>query len=375
VAHDDKTEAPTPKRKREARQEGRIPRSAELGTWSALLLATFIVPMAIGHASAGVLDLFERALALMAAPDAGAAVGLVGAGARTTLLGTAPIAAAMLLCGVGVNLAQTGLVLSAKKLKPKAERLNPLAGLKRLFSPESAWNGAKVLLRTAVLAVVAWMPLRRTAAELTALDRPPMAELVAATGETAVVVVRLVAAVGLLLGVLDYALSRRRTMKGMRMTKQEVRDENRNSEGDPMVRHHIRQRQREMSRNRMIAAVADASVVVVNPTHVAVALRYTPGQGAPVLVARGKGEVATRIRAEAERHRVPMVRDVPLAWALHDTGTLDRPIPAELFEAVARVLAFVLTVGRRAAVLGGAVSLNRASAAPIPPPAARTAAA
>jgi flagellar biosynthetic protein FlhB len=360
VAHDDKTEAPTPKRKREARQEGRIAKSAELGTWGALLLATFVMPMAIGHAGAGVLDLFEQSAALMASPDPGAAVGLVGTGARAAMLGAAPIAAAMLLCGVGVNLAQTGLVLSTKKLKPKGERINPLAGFKRLVSPESGWNAVKVLLRTAVLAVVAWMPLRRTAAELTALDRPPLAELVAQTGQSAIVVVRLVAAVGLLLGVLDYALARKRIMKGMRMTKQEVRDENRNSEGDPMVRHHIRQRQREMTRNRMIAAVADATVVVVNPTHVAVALRYTPGQGAPMVVARGKGEVASRIRAEAERHRVPMVRDVSLAWALHDAGAVDRPIPAELFEAVARVLAFVLTVGRRAATLGGAVSLNRA---------------
>lgn len=360
MAHDDKTEAPTPKRKREARAEGRIPRSAELGTWSALLLATFVVPMAIRHAGTGVVEVFEQSTALMAQPDPGAAVGLMGAGARAAVLGVAPIALAMLLCGVGVNLAQTGLVLSAKKLKPKAERLNPVAGFKRLFAPESGWNAVKVLLRTAVLGLVAWMPLRRTAASLTALDRPPLTDLVSQTAHSSIVVVRLVAAVGLLLGVLDYALARRRIMKGMRMTKQEVRDENRNSEGDPMVRHHIRQRQREMSRNRMIAAVADATVVVVNPTHVAVALRYTPGQGAPLLVARGKGEVASRIRAEAERHRVPMVRDVPLAWALHDTGALDRPIPAELFEAVARVLAFVLTVGRKAAVLGGAVSLNRA---------------
>lgn len=359
MAHDDKTEAPTPKRKRDARKEGQIPRSPELGTWGALLLASFVLPASIGHAAGGVTDLLERSLGLMAAPDEAAATGLLGSGARTALLGALPIAVAMLAFGIGVNVAQTGLVLSTAKLKPKADRLNPFKGFKRMVSAEAGWNATKVLLRTGALALAAWLPLRHAAAQLTALDRPALPELVGMTATSAIVVVRLVAAVGLLLGVLDYALARRRIMKGMRMTKQQVRDEHRNAEGDPMVRQQLRQRQREVSRNRMIAAVADATVVVVNPTHVAIALRYEPGKGAPVLVARGKGEVATRIREQAERHRVPMIRDVPLAWALHDTGTLDRPIPADLFEAVARVLAFVLTVGRRAAALGGAVSLNR----------------
>lgn len=360
MAHDDKTEAPTPKRKREARKEGRIAKSPELGTWGALLLASYLLPMGIAHAGRGAVDVFHQAADLMAEPDSGAILGLVGTGAKAALVGAAPIGGAMLVLGVLVNLAQTGGAVSPAKLKPKGERLNPVAGFKRMVSPEAGWNLVKVLLRTVVLALAAWLPLRQASDRLSRLDRPPITEVAAETASAAITIVRLVAVVGLVLGILDYALARRRITKGMRMTKQEVRDEHRNAEGDPMVRHHIRQRQREMSRNRMIAAVADATVVVVNPTHVAVALRYVAGQGAPVLVARGKGEVATRIRAAAEQHRVPMVRDVALAWALHDTGAIDRPIPADLFEAVARVLAFVLTVGRRAAALGGAVSLNRA---------------
>lgn len=360
MAHDDKTEAPTPKRKREARKDGRIPRSPELGTWGALLLASLLLPMAIGRAAHGVGEVFRESTGVMASPEPGAALALVGTAARTTMLAVLPIAGAMVVFGVAVNVAQTGLVLSGKKLKPTAERLNPLAGFKRMFSAEAGWNAVKVLLRTAILALAAWLPLRHVAAELALANRPPLSELVLEAGEAALVVVRTVAALGLVLGILDYAMARRRIMKGLRMTKQEVRDEHRNAEGDPLVRHAIRQRQREMSRNRMIAAVADATVVVVNPTHVAVALRYVPGQGAPVLVAKGKGEIARRIREQAETHRVPLVRDVPLAWALHDTGTLDRPIPAELFTAVAKVLAFVLTVGRKAAGMGGAVSLRSA---------------
>ena len=144
------------------------------------------------------------------------------------------------------------------------------------------------------------------------------------------------------------------------MTKQEVKEEHRRSEGDPLVKGKIREKQRQVSRNRMLAAIADASVIVVNPTHVAVALRYD-GTGAPRVVAKGKGELARRIRELAEEHRVPIVRDVALAWALHDTCPLDHPIPEELYGAVAKVLAFVMTVGKRAAAIGGVLSLPAAT--------------
>lgn len=349
----DKTEAPTPKRKREARRDGRIARSPELSTWGAALLASFVLPMGLARAGAAVDDVFRRTAAVVARPDRAEALGLVGAGGRAVVTGVVPLALAMAAFAVVANLAQGGLVVSSKRLKPSTERLNPVKGFKRLFSVESAWNALKVLVRTTVLAGAAWLPLRAALARLGSTELPPLRTLLAQVGAQALDMVRVVAAAGLLLGLVDYAVVRRRVSKSMRMTKQEVRDEHRQSEGDPMVRGQIRARQREMSRNRMIAAVADASVVIVNPTHVAVALRYEAGGGAPRLVAKGRGEVARRIREEAERHRVAMVRDVPLARALHDACDLDQPIPAELYEAVARVLAFVLTVGRRAASLGG----------------------
>jgi flagellar biosynthetic protein FlhB len=130
------------------------------------------------------------------------------------------------------------------------------------------------------------------------------------------------------------------------MTKQEVKDEYRQSEGDPMTRSRIRQRQMEVSRNRMMAAVAVSSVVVVNPTHIAVALEYRPDLGAPRVVAKGQGFIAQRIREEAEKHNVPIVRDVPLARTLHSACKLGQAIPADLYEAVARLLAFVFNLKR-----------------------------
>jgi flagellar biosynthetic protein FlhB len=145
-------------------------------------------------------------------------------------------------------------------------------------------------------------------------------------------------------------------MQGMRMTKQQVKDEHRQSDGDPHVKGQIRQRQLAIGRNRMISAVADANVVIVNPTHVAVALRYDAGRGAPRVVAKGKGEVARRIREEAERHGVPLVRDIPLARTIESSVRLGGEIPADLYEAVARILAFLGQIGHRN-VMGGIVRI------------------
>ena len=133
------------------------------------------------------------------------------------------------------------------------------------------------------------------------------------------------------------------------MTKQEVKDENKQSEGDPQVKAQIRSRQHAMSRNRMMAAVPDATAVIVNPTHIAIAIRYAPGDLAPTVVAKGRGAIALRIREEAERHGVPIMRDIPLARALHASCEIGQDIPVDLYEAVARILAIVMALGKRAA--------------------------
>jgi flagellar biosynthetic protein FlhB len=161
-----------------------------------------------------------------------------------------------------------------------------------------------------------------------------------------------VALAGLVMGLADYAYQRRRVGKQLRMSRHEVKQEHKQSEGDPLLKGAIRSRQMAMSRNRMMSAVADADVVLVNPTHVAVALRYQPDRGAPRVVAKGAGHVATRIREAADRHRVPMVADVPLARALHAACELDQEIPVELFTAVAHVLAFVLSLRAKGASSG-----------------------
>jgi flagellar biosynthetic protein FlhB len=174
-----------------------------------------------------------------------------------------------------------------------------------------------------------------------------LAGTAAGIADTAVSLVRNAAAAGLAMAAADYGVQRRRVTKQLKMSRHDVKQEMKQTDGDPHLRGAIRRRQLALGRTRMIANVATADVVVVNPTHIAVALRYEPARGAPRVVAKGAGVTATRIREEAERRRVPTVQDVPLARALNRACEVNDPIPAELFTAVARVLAFVMALRAR----------------------------
>jgi len=175
-------------------------------------------------------------------------------------------------------------------------------------------------------------------------------------------IIRAAAGAGLVLAIADYGMARRRTNKQLMMTKEDVKEEHRRSEGDPHVKGQIRQRQFEMARQRMMSDLEKADVVMVNPTHVAVALRYEPAKGAPRVVAKGAGLIATKIREKAAEHRIPMVMDVPLTRALYKSCELGDEIPAEFFGAVARVLAFVMMMKTKGSAAGLHTNVLGASA-------------
>jgi flagellar biosynthetic protein FlhB len=190
------------------------------------------------------------------------------------------------------------------------------------------------------------MPVLLTAGGL------PVSELLNAASSGTVALLQAAVAAGLVLAVADIFVIMKRNRKKTMMTKKEVTDENKAAEGDPLIKSQRRSRQLMMSRNRMIASVADANVVLVNPTHVAVALKYEPGKSAPRVVAKGVGHVAARIRVQAETNQVPIVQDVPLARALHAACEIGDEIPTELYNAVARVLAFVMALQKRGSTAG-----------------------
>lgn len=338
---EEKTEKATPRKNKENRKEGQVPRTQELGGWSSMLLVGMALPMLLGHELGALRDLMITCLTATERPDARLAGELLGRGLKHVALTLVLLGTGVMVAGVAATLAQGGFYLATKAVKPKWSKLNPISGAKRVFGPQALWEGAKMLLKSSLVGILAYGVVSSMLPLLGGLvPIPAVLEIVA---DKALGLIRNVAIAGLVMAVADYGFQRRRVGKQTRMTKNEVKQEHKNAEGDPLVKSAIRSRQLAAARNRMMADVPTADVVLVNPTHVAVALRYDAEHGAPRVVARGAGAIAARIREAAAEHRVPLVRDVPLARALHSSTQVGQEIPPELFGAVAQVLAYVIT--------------------------------
>jgi len=262
----------------------------------------------------------------------------------------------MLLTAMGMaivgGVAQGGLKISSKRFKPKFEHLNIGKGIKRWFGVQAAWGLAKTLLKFAVIGIVGWVILSAAAQQAMGSAGWSLTASVGGAVASAIKMIRMTAYLGLVIAAFDYIVERRRVNKGMMMSVDEIKREHRQSDGDPHQKGALRQRAREISRNRMMSNVATADVVLVNPTHVAVALKYEPGGGAPTVVAKGAGVMATRIRAEAVKHHRPMVADIPLARALFAVCEVGQEIPVDLYDAVARILAFIMALRSRGSAEG-----------------------
>lgn len=359
----EKTEKPTPKRRKENRKEGQVARTQELGGWSALLLVGMALPSLLGRELDALRELMATSLSAGRTATPEIALELLGdgfwhVGKALVLLGTG-----VMVVGVAGALAQGGFFLATKSVKPKFSKLNPLKGAKRIFGPQALWEGAKMLLRSAVVAGLVWAAVKSLMPLIGGLV--PIPVVLASVSSDASGLIRNIALAGLVMAVVDYAVQRRRVGKQTRMSKEEVKQEHKQSEGDPLVKSAIRSRQLAAARNRMMQDVPTADVVLVNPTHVAVALRYEPERGAPRVVARGAGAIAAAIRERAGEHRVPLVRDVPLARALYSSTQVGQEIPPELFAAVAQVLAFVIS--RRSRGASGGEHRSPRSEAELPP--------
>jgi flagellar biosynthesis protein FlhB len=348
----EKTEKPTAQKLKQARKDGQIPRTQELGTWLGAAAASVLLPMIVGRAFGSVRQLFVQIGTVADDPQPAALSALMGQALFAFLGAVLPIALGMMLVGTLASAAQGGVVLSGKGIKPTFSKLNPLPGLKRMFGTHGLWESIKALIKTIALAVVIWATSDKAQHLVSASGALPLSEVTRVFTESAVLMFRVVGITGLAIALADYLVVRHQTMSKLKMSQYEIKQEHKSSEGDPHMKAQRRATQMAMSRNRMMSEVADADVLLINPTHVAVALRYEPLRGAPRVVAKGSGEVATRLRARAEECRVPMVQDIPLARALHGSCDIGQEVPAQLFTAVARVLAFVMHLSNRG-VRGG----------------------
>lgn len=341
----DKQFDPTPQRREQFRKEGRIPRAKD----AAGVAATAAVVVVL----LGSREVLSRAAHVLFASTLGdlGALGRAGGGrALSTAAGAlvamaAPAALAAALAATAVGLAQSGLELRPDAVGLKPERLNPLNGLRQLFSfKHGASETALGLLRVGLVGYVTWRALDRELPALVTLSRVPVD---AALGRCAEAVARVTGHALLTLAAIaaaDYAWNWWTIEQEMKMTRRELTEETKAQEGDPKVKGQIRARARAMIRKRSLANVKKADVVVTNPTHVAVALRYGPNDPAPVVIAKGHDELALQIRAEARRHGIPILENRPLARALDAEVPIGRAVPGKHFAAVARVLAWVYRV-------------------------------
>jgi flagellar biosynthetic protein FlhB len=350
VADHSKTEKPTARRLREARKDGQFPRTQDPATWLAIAAGAALVPHSFGVLADEVTAMLARLPDVAADPTPARALTAVAQLPQAVLVAAAPVGLASAAAAV-LAMAAQGVHMTTKTMRFKASRLSPRQGIKRMLGARAAWEAVKALVKVVVVATVVVALGRSLVPDLVGRGPQPLAAAFATLATGLRTLVWAAAATGLLLAGADYAYQRRTVMKQLRMTPREIKDESRQTEGDPMVKSAIRARQLAMSRNRMLASVATADVLLVNPTHYAVALRYEAGKGAPRVVAKGTDALAQKIRELARKSAVPVVEDKPLTRLLYRVCDLEDEIPAELYVAVARILAFVLAL-RRPAVPG-----------------------
>lgn len=335
---------------RDVRSKGQLTRSQDLTAWLGVGAGAMMLPGTIDRASNAAADQMFSIRAIVANPEPAKAIQALelGFGALAQVLG--PMFAVVFLAVLAGSAVQGGVHF--KKFRAEFEHFNLLSGMKRLFGGQAVWGGLKALLKAVVVGLVLYAVVQGLVPVLLTAGGLPVTGVIQVAADGIGALVQFAVAAGLVLAAVDVIVVMRRNRKKTRMSKKEVSDENKNSDGDPLIRSQRRSRQLSMSRNRMIAAIADADVVLVNPTHVAVALKYDAGKSAPRVVAKGAGVIAARIREEAEAKEVPMVQDIPLARALHSACEIGQEIPVELYRAVAGVLAFVMSLKTRGAARG-----------------------
>lgn len=347
---DDKTEKATPQRMKEVRRKGQLQRSQDLTAWIGLGAVALSLPMVFMRGRSAAVEQLSQVANVAQQPSPELAVKLLGDGLGTIMSTVAPALVVVVAAVVVTAAAQGGVHL--KRPKPEVQQFNLAKGIKRLVGKQTWWQAIKTLLKTSIVALVLWSAMQSLAPLVQGSGRLSLGQLVGEAGAGATSLLRWGIIAGIGMAILDVVVIMRRNRKQTRMSKQEIKEENKKTEGDPHIKAAIRSKQLAVSRNRMMAAIAGSDVVLVNPTHVAVALRYEPGKGAPRVVAKGAGRVAAKIREEAGKHHVPLVEDIPLARALHTACEIDQEVPAYLFAAVAKVLAFVMALRRRGSAAG-----------------------
>ena len=349
---DDRTEPATQRRREEVREKGQVAKSREVTSVAVLLAAVLYFHFFAAHTGASIATVarhfFQGAGARVETPEDLFAI--VSTMAQGIGLALAPLLGFVAALSILAHVVQFGLLFAPEALAPKMSRLNPLEGLKRLVGKQGWMDLFKSLGKVALVGYVGWVTIEEALPLLPNLSQMPPALILEVLLTFAMKIAVRAFLILLLLAGVDYAFQRYAFERNIMMSKDEVRQEYKQREGDPLVKARIRQVQRDMTRRRMMAAVPKADVVITNPTHYAVAVLYVRGEmEAPVVVAKGRGFIAQRIREVAGEHDVPLYESRPLARGLYRAVEVGQSIPVEFYKAVAEILAYVYTLKRKAA--------------------------
>jgi flagellar biosynthesis protein FlhB len=339
----ERTEEATPRKRQQARKKGTVAQSRDLTSAVVMIALLGVLPGVLGNLGASLIQSVNRGLREIPQDAHPSSLSnffweLVGG----PIVAFIPLVGILMAAGVATNFAQVGFVLSAETLTPNLNKLNPVQGLKRLFSARSFVEGGKATFKFVVFGYLAWITIQAHWDELLSLAWTQTPTALSTVGDLLYQILMKISIAWIILAVADYIFQRKQTEKQLRMTKQELKQEMKEMEQSPELRMAMAQRRRKMSKGRMMDAVKSADVVITNPTHFSIAIKYEAGKMyAPQVVAKGQDLIALRMREVAKENRVPIVPNPPLARQLYKKCEVGDFVPRDLFQAVAEVLAYV----------------------------------
>ena len=345
----EKTEEPTPKKIEDARKEGNVPKSQDTSGVITLFVAILAVLMLFPYMSRHMLLLFQYYFSLIGTPlDKLFMIDIAIVTIREFLLIIMPLAIAVAISGVIAALAQFGFLFTTKAIMPDFKKIDPIKGTKNLFSMKKLIEGVKITFKSFTTLGVGFVFFFYFIVELPTVALFGLADQLDWLKDKMIIIAFVMLLIIFVFAMIDIIIVRKQYFDGLKMSKQEIKDEMKNMEGDPLIKSKIRQIQMQASRKRMMAEVPNADVVITNPTHYAVAIKYDEQKShAPVVIAKGMDNIALQIKKIARENSVHIVQNPPLARSLYAEVDVDKPIPEALFGAVAEVLAYVYKMNRK----------------------------
>ena len=344
----EKTEEPTPKKIEDARKEGNVPKSQDASGVVTLFVAILATLMLFPFMAKHVIILFQYYFSLVGTPlDKLFMIDIAIVTFKHLLLIILPLAVAVAIAGVIAAIAQFGFLFTVDAIQPKFSKLDPIKGTKNLFSMKKLIEGVKITFKSFTTLGVGFFFFFLSIKELPTVALFSLPDQLDWLVEKMIIIAFVMLFVIFVFALVDIIIVRKQYFDGLKMSKQEVKDEMKNMDGDPLIKAKIKQKQMEMSRQRMMAEVPNADVIITNPTHYAVALKYDEEKSAPTVVAKGMDHVAQQIKKVARENNVHIVQNPPLARSLYSEVEIDQAIPEALFEAVAEVLAYVYKMNKK----------------------------